>query len=74
VALMAARYQAGLEAMSPESFCVDGGAFWSCAGYRGLAYAEITLSPGVNAYLGVATGTLSALLGYTNKLAALATN
>ena len=74
MAFMVARYQVGLEAMSPESFCVDGGAFWSCAGYRGLAYAEVTLSPGINAYHGVATGALSALLGYTNKLAALATN
>jgi hypothetical protein len=74
MALMAARHQVGLEVMSPESFCVDGGAFWFCAGYRGLAYAAVTLSPGINAYLGVATGTLSALLGYTNKLAALATN
>jgi hypothetical protein len=74
MALLAAQYQVGAEPMSPESFCVDGGAFWTCAGHRGLAYAEVTLSPGPNAYRGVATGTLSALLGYSNKIAALATN
>ena len=49
MALMAARYQVGLEQMSPDNFCLDGGAFWICAGHRGLAYAEVTLSPGINA-------------------------
>ena len=72
--LLTAQYETGLEPVSPESFCVSGAAFWTCAGYRGFAYAEVTLSPGINGYRGVATGVLGALLKYTDKMTALATN
>jgi hypothetical protein len=74
--LLVKRYGTGLETMSADSFCVSGvsgSAFWTCAGYRGFAYAEVTLSPGANAYLGVATSVVGALLRYTDKMTALAT-
>jgi hypothetical protein len=69
------RYDAGLEKMSPENFCVSGYPdFWTCVGYRGYAYVEVTISPGSNANLSFATGSVSALLRYTDKMTALARN
>lgn len=65
----------GSEPSSSETFCINGDPdFWTCAGSRGFAYAEITLSPGSNANLGIATGTLSAILRYADKVTTLATN
>jgi hypothetical protein len=79
MAEIAREYRLELEQMSPDSFCVSGGGAttagsWTCAGSRGYAYAETTLSPGINAYRGVATGVISALLNYTDKMTALATD
>jgi hypothetical protein len=79
MAELARQYRSGLEQMSPDSFCVAGGGAtiagsWTCAGSRGYAYAETTLSPGINAYRGVATGVISALFNYTDKMTALATD
>jgi hypothetical protein len=71
---LAKEYDPGLGKMSGESFCVLGNDFWVCGGYREFAYAEVTLSPSINAFRGIATGTVSALLRYTDKMMALASN
>jgi len=76
-ALLIARYPegVGLEPTTSETFCINGYPnFWTCAGSRGFTYAEITLSPGSNANLGIANGVLSAMLKYGDKVTALATN
>jgi len=76
-ALLVARYPegVGLEPTTNKTFCINGDPdFWTCAGSRGFAYAEVTLSPGSNANLGIANGTLSAMLKYADKVTALATN
>jgi hypothetical protein len=51
--LLTELHQTGLERQSPQSFCVysDVQNFWTCAGQRGFVYAEVTVSPGANAYL-----------------------
>jgi hypothetical protein len=70
------RFDAGLDSGTDSSFCVSGvggTVFWTCAGSRGFAYAEATLSPGTNAYRGIATGVVSALLNYSDKMTAIAT-
>lgn len=72
--LSAERYSAGLERVAPDSFCLSGGTFWLCAGYRGLVYAEVTLSPAPNANLPMARGTLSSMLRYADDRARLATD
>lgn len=77
MAALTSQQDAGSQPVSPDSYCiagVGGTAFWACAGSRGLAYAEVTLSPGINAYRGVAVSTLSALFNYTDKMKALAAN
>jgi hypothetical protein len=71
---LAKEYDPGLGKMSGEGFCVLGNDFWVCGGYREFAYAEVTISPGINAFRGIATGTVSALLRYTDKMMALASN
>src|SRR5262249_40443469 len=71
------RYDAGVDPATDGSFCVTGvggTVFWTCAGSRGFAYAEATLSPGTNAYRGIATGVVSALLNYSDKMTAIATS
>ncbi len=76
-ALLVERYPngVGLEPATNETFCINGDPdFWTCAGSRGFAYAEVTLSPSSNANLGIATGTLSAMLKYADKMTILATN
>jgi hypothetical protein len=74
---LAQRYDAGVDSATGDSFCVagvGGSNFWTCAGWRGFAYAEATLSPGTNAYHGIAIGVVSALLNYSDKVTALATS
>jgi hypothetical protein len=48
------------------------GGGWTCIATRGYAYAEAAVSPSANAYMGFATGTLTALLRYTDRLAKVA--
>lgn len=48
--------------------------FWTCIGNSEFAYAEVIVIPNPNATLGIATGTLSALLRYTDKLTTLASH
>lgn len=67
------RYDAGLEEVSPEGFCMLDPDFWLCAGHRGLVYAEVTLSPSANATLPMARGTLAAMLRYADDRMRLAT-
>ena len=56
--------------------CVDDygahGGGWTCADARGFAYAEAAISPSDNAHTPLATGTLAALLRYTDRLAKVA--
>ncbi|MFD7661714.1 hypothetical protein [Streptomyces sp. NPDC059788] len=57
-------------------FCFQGvtvAAFWECGGVRGNSYAEVTLSPGDNAHLGLARDTVTALLNYSDSMARKAT-
>jgi hypothetical protein len=57
--------------------CVDDygahGAGWTCVDARGYAYAEAAVSPSGNANTPLATGTLAALLRYTDRLTKVAT-
>lgn len=57
--------------------CVDEtgahGAGWTCVDARGYAYAEAAVSPSDNAHIPVSTGTLAALLRYTDRLTKQAT-
>jgi hypothetical protein len=60
-----------------ESYCAylqptPPGNAWQCGGSRGLAYAEVTVSPDANAYRHYATGTVSALLDYADEKARVA--
>jgi hypothetical protein len=48
------------------------GGGWTCVAARGHAYAEAAVSPSANAVKGFATGTLTALLRYTDRLAKVA--
>jgi hypothetical protein len=48
------------------------GGGWTCIATRGHAYAEAAVSPSANASMGFATGTLTALLRYTDRLAKVA--
>ena len=48
------------------------GGGWTCVAARGYAYAEAAVSPSANAFMGFATGTLTALLRYTDRLAKVA--
>lgn len=70
----ASRYSLGIEDVEPENFCLADPSFWLCGGYRGLVYAEVTLSPSPNANLPLARGTLAALLRYADDRARLATD
>jgi hypothetical protein len=58
------------------SYCSDGTirgpTAWECGGASGLVYAEATVSPNANAYLPLATGTVSAILGYGDEKARVA--
>ena len=58
------------------SYCSDGTirgpTSWECGGASGLVYAEATVTPNANAYLPLATGTVSALLGYADEKARVA--
>lgn len=58
-------------------FCVlrsPSGWAWVCGGVRGHAYAETTLSPGANAFLGTTQGINSALLSYAENKEILASH
>ncbi|MGW8553770.1 hypothetical protein [Streptomyces tubercidicus] len=58
------------------NFCFQGvnaAAYWDCGGVRGNSYAEVTLSPGDNAHLGMARDTVTALLNYSDSMARKAT-
>ncbi len=68
------RYETGIDRGTPESFCVYGDAFWTCAGVRKFVYAEVTVSPNPNAYLPFATETVAALLRYGDRMTLLATS
>jgi hypothetical protein len=48
------------------------GGGWTCVAARGHAYAEAAVSPSDTAHMGLATGTLTALLRYTDRLAKVA--
>lgn len=48
------------------------GAGWTCVDSRGNAYAEAAVSPSSNAHTPVASGTLAALLRYTDRLTKVA--
>jgi len=67
-----------IESAVNEAFCADCHVglcdFWTCIGSSEFAYAEVMVIPSANANLGIATGTLSALLKYTDKLTALASH
>jgi len=47
---------------------------WVCAGVRGNAYAETTLTPGANAFAGLTQDITSAMLSYAMDKAKLATH
>jgi hypothetical protein len=57
--------------------CVDDygahGAGWTCVDSRGFAYVEAAISPSDNSHTPLATGTLAALLRYTDRLTKVAT-
>lgn len=55
-----------------ESFCVVGNGEWICGGYRGFVYAEASAYPYSNAFLPLASGTVSAELRYTDRMTTLA--
>jgi hypothetical protein len=67
-------FDPGLDRGSLESFCVARDNSWTCAGSRRFVYAEVTLSPGPNAYRPFATETVAALLRYGDHMTALATS
>ena len=46
---------------------------WTCIGAHGYAFAEATVTPSSNANLPLATGTVAALLRYTDRMAKQAT-
>ena len=48
------------------------GGGWTCVAARGYAYAEAAVGPSSTAVMGLATGTLTALLRYTDRLAKVA--
>jgi|tagenome__1003787_1003787.scaffolds.fasta_scaffold20918783_2 hypothetical protein len=56
--------------------CVDDygahGGGWTCVDARGYAYAEAAISPSDNAHTPLSTGTLAALLRYTDQLTKVA--
>jgi hypothetical protein len=56
--------------------CVDDygahGGGWTCVDVRGYSYAEAAISPSDNAHTPLATGTLAALLRYTDRLTKVA--
>jgi hypothetical protein len=57
--------------------CVDDygahGGGWTCVDARGYAYAEAAVTPSDNSHTPLATGTLAALLRYTDRLTKIAT-
>lgn len=55
-----------------ESFCVVGNGEWICGGYRGLVYAEASVYPNGNAFMPLASGTVSAELRYADRMTTLA--
>jgi hypothetical protein len=59
-----------------SSYCSDGTTggptSWECGGASGLVYAEATVTPSSNANLPLATGTVSAILGYADEKARVA--
>lgn len=48
------------------------GGGWTCVAVRGHAFAEVAVSPSDTAHMGLATGTLTALLRYTDRLTKVA--
>jgi hypothetical protein len=54
-----------------DEYGAQGGG-WTCVAARGHAYAEAAVSPSANAFKGLATGTLTALLRYTDRLSKVA--
>jgi hypothetical protein len=74
-AALISRFSEQDAAESTGAFCIAGqSSFWTCISSSGYAYAEVTVTPNANATLGITTGTLSALLRYTDKLTELATS
>jgi hypothetical protein len=72
--LLTELHETGIERQTPQSFCVYGDGFWTCAGQRGYVYAEVTVSPSANAFLPYATDSVDALLRYGDRMTRLATN
>jgi hypothetical protein len=69
--------QTGTRPVAPQTiagFCDSRGPAWVCAGVRGNAYAETTLSPGANAFAGLTQDVTSAMLSYATDKAKLATH
>jgi hypothetical protein len=69
---LVAHFSNGTEGSTDGSTCVSETAAWTCVGTRGLAYAEVTLTPNPNATRPLVVDTLSALLSYTDEKAVLA--
>lgn len=63
------QYETGLDDLSEDSACVDEQMSWTCVATRGLAYAEVTLTPNGKLTLPTTTAVLQALLEYTDDQA-----
>lgn len=74
MAFLSKVYEKPIQEQTIAGFCVavtpDG---WTCGGARGNAYAETSLSPGINALTGLTQAINSALLNYASDKARLAT-
>lgn len=69
-------YEGNVVDGGPEAYCayktVRAPIAWECGGTSGLVYAEATVAPNANAYQHLATGTVSAMLGYADEKARVA--
>lgn len=73
LAFLGKMYMLPIQHQTIAGFCVLRTAAWTCGGVRGNAYAETTLTPEANAFLGLTQGINSALLNYASDEAKLAT-
>lgn len=74
LAFLSKTYMPPIGRQTIAGFCVLMQAAWVCGGARGNAYAETTLAPGANAYLGLTQAINSALMTYAFDQAKLATS
>lgn len=74
MAFLSKVYEKPIQEQTIAGFCIavtpDG---WTCGGARGNAYAETSLSPGIDALTGLTQAINSALLNYASDKARLAT-